>query len=168
MSTQILDWNKPIRTVDGCEARLLTICDRYGSSCFLDNYAVLVIKPDGSEYVRMYYPDGRYFQNEASAKDLMNVPATPQAAPPAAPQIAPQSATPAAPPAPAVVPLTGSAPANQGASLGPWWFNIYQGPLGYYIGVPCQTHDEADARAQLTGDSRIACLCLSGCVGDGL
>ncbi len=68
----IVDWTKPIQTVDGRKARLLG--ELKASSVHNESRVVAVEEPNGDEHAKSYFEDGQYFSDRKSQHDIINVP----------------------------------------------------------------------------------------------
>lgn len=68
----MIDVNKPVRTRDGCNARIVATDLRNRNG---DTILALITPPDAPyEFPRSYQPDGRYVVGENSDRDLVPIP----------------------------------------------------------------------------------------------
>src|SRR3546814_5645464 len=68
----MIDVNKPVRTRDGCNARIVATDLRNRNG---DTILALITPPDAPyEFPRSYQPDGRYVVGENSERDLVPIP----------------------------------------------------------------------------------------------
>ena len=65
----MIDWNKPLQTVDGRAARLIGVLD----TALRDTHICAVITDSGNEGAFIYPPSGTYYLDETSRHDLENV-----------------------------------------------------------------------------------------------
>ena len=68
----MIDWSKPIQTVDGKKARLLGELKK--PSVENESRAVAIEWPIGYESVHAYFENGSYFSYREDPRDIINVP----------------------------------------------------------------------------------------------
>lgn len=68
----MIDWSKPIQTVDGKKARLIGELKTLHTEN--DNKVVAVELPTGYECVYTHYENGRFFLHKEDPRDIINVP----------------------------------------------------------------------------------------------